>query len=53
LPDLLKDHPTVHAEVSEGVVTLSGEVKEIDLPMVIEKVSALNPLKVENNIEVK
>ena len=53
LPDLLKDHPTVHAEVSEGVITLSGEVKEKDLPMIMEKVSALNPLKVENNIEVK
>ena len=53
LPDALKDHPTVKAEVRDGVIVLTGEVKEKDLPMVMEKVSALNPLKVENNITVK
>lgn len=53
LPDALKDHPTVKAEVRDGVVYLTGEVKKKDLPMVMEKVSALNPMKVENNITVK
>lgn len=53
LPDALKDHPTVTAEVKEGVITLNGEVKEEDLPMIMEKVSALNPMKVENNIIIK
>ena len=53
LPDALKDHPTVMAEARDGVIYLTGEVKEKDLPMIMEKVSALNPLKVENNITVK
>lgn len=53
LPDALKDHPTVHAEVKDGIIILTGEVKEKDLPMIMEKVSALNPMKVENNITVK
>ena len=53
LVDALKDHPTVMAEVKDGEIILTGEVKEKDLPMVMEKVMALNPLKVENNIEIK
>lgn len=53
LPDALKDHPTVQAEVKDGIIILTGEVNEKDLPMIMEKVSALNPLKVENNITVK
>ena len=53
LPDALKDHPTVKAEVKDGIIILTGEVNEKDLPIVMEKVSALNPLKVENNITVK
>lgn len=53
LPDALKDHPTVQAEVKDGTIILTGEVKEKDLPMIMEKVSALNPMKVENNITVK
>lgn len=52
MPDLLKDHPKVHAEVKDGVVTLTGELKEKQLPMLMEKVSALNPLKVENKITI-
>ena len=53
LPDALKDHPTVQAEVKDGVIILTGEVKKKNLPLIMEKVSALNPLKVENNITVK
>lgn len=53
IPDALKDHPDVQAEVRDGVIILTGEVKEKDLPMIMEKISALNPLKVENNITVK
>ena len=53
LPDALKDHPTVVAVVNEGVITLTGEVKEKDLPMIMEKVSALNPAGVQNNLTVK
>ncbi len=53
LVDALKDHPSVMAEVRDGVIILTGEVKEKHLPMVMEKVMALNPLKVENNLTVK
>ena len=53
LVDALKDHPTVMAEVRDGEIILTGEVSEKDLPMVMEKVMALNPLKVENNITIK
>ena len=53
LVDALKDHPDVMAEVRDGEIILTGEVKEKDLPMVMEKVMALNPLKVENNLTVK
>ncbi|MDD2551938.1 MAG: BON domain-containing protein [Dysgonamonadaceae bacterium] len=53
LPDALKDHPTVMAEVKDGIIILTGDVKEKDLPMIMEKVSALNPLGVENNLNVK
>lgn len=53
LVDALKDHPSVVAEVRDGEIILTGEVKEKDLPMVMEKVMALNPLKVENNLTVK
>ena len=53
LIDALKDHPTVHAEVKDGVIVLTGDVKKKNLPMVMEKISALNPLKIDNNITVK
>ncbi|NLA63911.1 MAG: BON domain-containing protein [Bacteroidales bacterium] len=53
LVDALKDHPTVMAEVKDGEIILTGEVREKDLPMVMEKVMALNPLKVENNLTIK
>ena len=53
LVDALKDNPTVVAEVRDGEIILTGEVSEKDLPMVMEKVMALNPLKVENNITIK
>lgn len=53
LPDALKDHPTVMAEVKDGIIILTGDVKEKDLPMLMEKISALNPLGVENNLTVK
>ena len=53
LVDALKDHPSVMAEVRDGEIILTGEVKEKDLPMVMEKVMALNPLKVENNLTIK
>lgn len=53
LPDALKDHDTVTATVQDGVVTLNGEIKEKDLQVLMEKVNALNPVQVVNNLTVK
>ncbi|MDO5665793.1 MAG: BON domain-containing protein [Bacteroidia bacterium] len=53
LVDALKDHQTVKAEVKEGIVTLTGEIRKRDLPTLMQKITALNPQQVVNNITVK
>ncbi|MDO5523305.1 MAG: BON domain-containing protein [Bacteroidia bacterium] len=53
LADALKDHQTVNAEVKDGVVTLTGEIRKRDLQTLMQKVNALNPREVVNNITVK
>ncbi len=53
LVDALKDNAGVTYTVKDGVVTLTGEVKKADLPTVLQKVSALNPVKIDNQITVK
>lgn len=47
--DALKDHPTVSASVSpEGVVTLTGEIKKMDLAKLMQKINATRPKSVDN-----
>lgn len=53
LPDVLKDHSTVTATVQDGVITLNGEIKESDQQALMEKVNALSPVQVVNNLTVK
>ena len=53
LADALKDHKTVTAEVKDGVITLTGEIRERDLPVLMEKLNALNPEQIVNNLTVK
>lgn len=53
LKDALKDSPTVSYEVKDGVVTLTGEIKKADLRVLMQKVQALKPVKVENKLTVK
>lgn len=53
LKDALKDNPTVICAVKDGVVTLTGEVKKADLVKLMQKVQALNPVKVDNQLTVK
>lgn len=48
LIDALKDHPTVSATVKEGVITLTGDIKKNNLPALMQKLSALNPVKIDN-----
>lgn len=51
--DAIKDHPGVKANVKDGVVTLTGQVKKTDLPKLMQKINALHPAKVENKLTVK
>ena len=48
----LKDLPTLTANVQDGVVTLTGEIKRADLPKAMQALSALNPKKIENKATV-
>ncbi len=49
----LQAYSTLTADVKDGVITLTGEVKRADLPKVMQVLSALNPKKVENKATVK
>jgi len=53
LADALKDHANVTAAVQDGVITLTGEIRERDLPTLMQKLNALNPVQIENNLTVK
>ncbi|MDD4698288.1 MAG: BON domain-containing protein [Fermentimonas sp.] len=53
LADALKDHPKVTATVQDGVITINGELKESDLPTLMEKLNALNPQQIVNNATIK
>jgi osmotically-inducible protein OsmY len=53
LADVLKDHAKVTATVQDGIITLSGEIKEKDLPVLMEKLNALNPVEIVNNLSIK
>lgn len=48
----LKDYSTLVADVKDGVVTLTGEIKRSDLPKAMQALSALNPKKIENKAKV-
>lgn len=52
LIDALKDHPGVSFSVLDGVITLTGEIKNEDLPILMQKVSAMNPVKIDNQLVV-
>ncbi len=53
LADALKDHAKVTAAVQDGAITLTGEIRERDLPTLMQKMNALNPVQIENNLTVK
>ncbi|MHB9054980.1 MAG: BON domain-containing protein [Paludibacteraceae bacterium] len=53
LTTALKDNPGVTSTVKDGVITLTGEVKKADLPKILQKVSALKPVKIDNQLTVK
>lgn len=51
--DAVKDFPTVKADVKDGVVTLTGEIKKASLITLIQHLSALKPKKIDNKLTVK
>lgn len=51
--DAIKDNAGVKAEVKDGIVTLTGEIKKTDLPKLLQKINALKPKKVENKLTIK
>ena len=51
--DAVKDFATVKADVLDGVVTLTGEIKKTDLPKLMMSLNSLKPKKVENKLTVK
>lgn len=51
--DVTKDFPTVKAEVKDGVVLLTGEIKKASLITLMQHLSALKPKKIDNKLTVK
>lgn len=50
--DAVKDHPTVTASVTDGVITLSGSIKKDKLPKLMMTLSSLKPKKIDNKLTV-
>jgi hypothetical protein len=51
--DATKDFPGVTATVSNGEVTLTGNIKRDRLPTLMQSVQALHPKKVNNNLTIE
>lgn len=51
--DAIKDYAGVKADVKDGVVTLTGEIKKAELPKLLQTINALKPKKVDNQLTVK
>ncbi len=52
LAGALKDFSTITADVKDGVVTLTGEIKKADLPKLMQAVTAMHPKKIENKAKI-
>jgi hyperosmotically inducible protein len=53
ITDAIKDFPTVKAEVKDGIVKLTGEIKKSSLISLMQQISILKPKKIENQLIVK
>ncbi len=51
--DATKDFPTVKAEVKDGVIVLTGELKKTSLITLMQHLSALKPKKIDNKLTIK
>ena len=53
LRDATKDHPGVSASVVNGTVTLTGTTTKAGNLILMKKISALNPGKIDNQLVIK
>jgi hyperosmotically inducible periplasmic protein len=51
--DATKDFPGVKAEVKDGVITLTGDIKRTSLPTLMKSLNTLKPKKIENKLTIK
>jgi hypothetical protein len=51
--DATKDYPSVKADVKDGVVTLTGNIKRADLQKLMMTLHSLNPKKIDNKLAIK
>ena len=51
--DATKDHPGVNASITDGVITLTGEIDKASLPILMQKLNALQPKKIDNKLTIK
>lgn len=51
--DALKDYPTVKAEVKDGVITLTGEIKKTNISKLMMALNTLKPKKIDNKLTIK
>lgn len=49
LANALEGYETVSATVNNGVITLTGDVSDNDLPGLMERLNALQPVEIVNN----
>ena len=53
LNSLLSAYKTVKGSVSDGVITLTGEIKRSQLTPLMQSVNELKPKRVVNNLQIK
>lgn len=51
--DATKDFPTVKTSVSDGVITLTGEINKENLMTLMQSLQQLRPKKIENKLTIK
>jgi ABC-type glycerol-3-phosphate transport system substrate-binding protein len=51
--DATKDYPGVTADVSNGEITLTGEIQRSKLPDLMQTLNSLQAKKINNNLKVK
>jgi hyperosmotically inducible periplasmic protein len=51
--DATKDFPGVTATVTDGEITLTGNIKRTQLPTLMQSLNSLNPKKINNNLTIK